>query len=435
MSEVESIISSDAESDFIDVPENDADIENILVSNSEKPLPSPFLMNEPPSSTSKQFSPVDSIDWTTTKIEVSIDPNSLCTAEDDIFADIFQSNSEDHHIQKVRECDQEVIDDIELKNSCKKTKGVEKIENSKMINILNDLNDEITNVASISLDQLLEKSSIQNNESKIETTTINKNAAEHTIQKMSETQTTPTKKIPQPFFVKKTPPSSKKKRSPASAGTSKHEQNNDSSTKIIKSLSQSFELLPNKSINDEIPDEKETLRRAADVLREEKSENELKDIAIQLNQERRDLTSEINKKDRMGVSITEQMSMECMELLRLFGVPYIVAKMEAEAQCAYLNEINLTDGTITDDSVYFQHFESFIVFIYNMTWVSGDIWLFGGKTVYKNFFDQNKLVMEFKSCNIEKLFHLDRQKLIQLSFLVGSDYTQGLHESIRLFNY
>lgn len=96
-----------------------------------------------------------------------------------------------------------------------------------------------------------------------------------------------------------------------------------------------------------------------------KSKEELEGIAEELDQERRDLVAERNKKDRLGVTITEQMSMECMELLRLFGVPYIVAPMEAEAQCAYLNEINLTEGTITDDS---------------------DIWLFGGKTVNKNFF-------------------------------------------------
>lgn len=70
-------------------------------------------------------------------------------------------------------------------------------------------------------------------------------------------------------------------------------------------------------------------------------------------------------------------------LLKLFGVPYIVAPMEAEAQCAYLNEIKLTDGTITDDS---------------------DIWLFGGQTVYKNFFSQKKNVLEFRSENIQHNF-------------------------------
>lgn len=71
------------------------------------------------------------------------------------------------------------------------------------------------------------------------------------------------------------------------------------------------------------------------------------------------------------------------ELLELFGVPYVIAPMEAEAQCAFLDEINLTDGTITDDS---------------------DIWLFGGKTVYKNFFNQSKHVMEFQSDNIQHSF-------------------------------
>ena len=65
--------------------------------------------------------------------------------------------------------------------------------------------------------------------------------------------------------------------------------------------------------------------------------------------------------------------MECLtlqELLRLFGIPYIEAPMEAEAQCAILDLTDQTSGTITDDS---------------------DIWLFGARHVYKNFFNKNKL--------------------------------------------
>lgn len=59
------------------------------------------------------------------------------------------------------------------------------------------------------------------------------------------------------------------------------------------------------------------------------------------------------------------------ELLRLFGIPYIEAPMEAEAQCAVLDLTDQTSGTITDDS---------------------DIWLFGARHVYKNFFNKNKFV-------------------------------------------
>lgn len=57
--------------------------------------------------------------------------------------------------------------------------------------------------------------------------------------------------------------------------------------------------------------------------------------------------------------------------------------MEAEAQCAFLDLESLTDGTITDDS---------------------DIWLFGAKNVYKNFFNQKKHVMCFKASDIKQYF-------------------------------
>jgi len=55
----------------------------------------------------------------------------------------------------------------------------------------------------------------------------------------------------------------------------------------------------------------------------------------------------------------------------MFGLPYIIAPMEAEAQCAYMEMSNLVDGVVTDDS---------------------DVFLFGARNVYKNIFDDRKYV-------------------------------------------
>ncbi|CAL7949447.1 unnamed protein product [Xylocopa violacea] len=135
------------------------------------------------------------------------------------------------------------------------------------------------------------------------------------------------------------------------------------------------------------------------------NEDELLYLKTQLEDRQTELMANIGKLERQGIDISDQIRIEAQELLRLFGIPYIVAPMEAEAQCAYLEQIHLTDGTITDDS---------------------DIWLFGGQCVYKNFFDNNKKVLEFRSCDIHHHFKLTRNELIRLALLVGSDYTTGL---------
>lgn len=111
--------------------------------------------------------------------------------------------------------------------------------------------------------------------------------------------------------------------------------------------------------------------------------DDLNEMMTEVQNNENDLLQEKGRLDRIGRNISEQMTNEAQELLQIFGIPYIVAPTEAEAQCAFLESIKLTDGTITDDS---------------------DIWLFGGRTVYKNFFNQKKHVMQFLSERIEKAF-------------------------------
>ncbi|KAF8907309.1 hypothetical protein CPB84DRAFT_1768873 [Gymnopilus junonius] len=108
---------------------------------------------------------------------------------------------------------------------------------------------------------------------------------------------------------------------------------------------------------------------------------------------------------RDSEDITQQMVTQIMTMLRLFGIPYITAPMEAEAQCAELVSLGLVDGVITDDS---------------------DVFLFGAQRVYKNMFNQSKTVECFLLSDLSRELGLDRDTLIQLAYLLGSDYTEGL---------
>ncbi|KAE8353992.1 hypothetical protein BDV28DRAFT_132020 [Aspergillus coremiiformis] len=123
-------------------------------------------------------------------------------------------------------------------------------------------------------------------------------------------------------------------------------------------------------------------------------EQELKQLRIQQKKDRRDADE-----------VSQIMISECQQLLTLFGLPYITAPMEAEAQCAELVALSLVDGIITDDS---------------------DIFLFGGTRVYKNMFNQGKFVECYLTSDLEKEYALHRRKLISFAHLLGSDYTEGI---------
>ena len=129
-------------------------------------------------------------------------------------------------------------------------------------------------------------------------------------------------------------------------------------------------------------------------LDEESFEKEMRSLRNQQKKDRRD-ADEVN----------QLMVIECQQLLRLFGLPYITAPMEAEAQCAELVRLGLVDGIVTDDS---------------------DIFLFGGTRVYKNMFNQGKFVECYLLSDLERDFNLDRQKFINLAHLLGSDYADGI---------
>ncbi|XP_027741436.1 DNA repair protein complementing XP-G cells [Empidonax traillii] len=132
---------------------------------------------------------------------------------------------------------------------------------------------------------------------------------------------------------------------------------------------------------------------------------ELEELERDLSTEQNMLQSQKQQQERVAASVTGQMFLESQELLRLFGIPYIEAPMEAEAQCAILDLTDQTSGTITDDS---------------------DVWLFGARHVYKNFFSQNKYVEYYQYIDLQNELGLDRSKLINLAYLLGSDYTEGI---------
>ncbi|KAF3444686.1 hypothetical protein FNV43_RR14379 [Rhamnella rubrinervis] len=119
-----------------------------------------------------------------------------------------------------------------------------------------------------------------------------------------------------------------------------------------------------------------------------------------LSQERMNLGDEQRRLERNAECVSSEMFIECQELLQMFGLPYIIAPMEAEAQCAYMELANLVDGVVTDDS---------------------DVFLFGAQSVYKNIFDDRKYVETY----FMKL-GLTRDQLVRMALLLGSDYTEGV---------
>lgn len=104
-------------------------------------------------------------------------------------------------------------------------------------------------------------------------------------------------------------------------------------------------------------------------------------------------------------TVSDEMYAETRDLLKLLGIPYLQAPMEAEAQCAFLNKEKVVDGVITEDS---------------------DCFLFGAISVYRKLFAQGKFAEVYEAEDISQKLGLRREELIRLAYLLGSDYTVGV---------
>lgn len=112
---------------------------------------------------------------------------------------------------------------------------------------------------------------------------------------------------------------------------------------------------------------------------------------------------------------------ECAEMLDYMGVPWVTAAGEAEAMCAYLDSQGLVDGCITND---------------------GDAFLYGARTVYRNFNMNSKdpQVDCYQTSEVQRELHLSRENLVGLAIFLGCDYIPkgipgvGKEQALRLLH-
>lgn len=135
------------------------------------------------------------------------------------------------------------------------------------------------------------------------------------------------------------------------------------------------------------------------------TEQSWKPLQLLPEEELKELENQERKQQRQATSMSDQLVTECQELLRMFGLPFVVSPGEAEAQCAWLEEQGLTQGTVTDDS---------------------DAWLFGARTVYRHLFASDRRPSVYRLQDLATQLGLNRQKLVAFALLCGSDYTAGV---------
>lgn len=131
----------------------------------------------------------------------------------------------------------------------------------------------------------------------------------------------------------------------------------------------------------------------------------LQDPSASLDEQMDMFDAETRRRERDMDTITDEMKAEIIQLIELFGIPYVESPAEAEAQCAKLEELGLVDGIVTEDS---------------------DVFVFGGNTVYKNIFDDKKYVEAYLASDAKRDLALNRNQFVALAMLLGGDYSEGV---------
>ncbi len=146
--------------------------------------------------------------------------------------------------------------------------------------------------------------------------------------------------------------------------------------------------------------------RQEPTIQEIPTQAEIQAMLIEERAKEASLRKAKNAASRDAETLTEEMKSEVIALIQAFDLPYVIAPFEAEAQCAVLESLGLVDGVVTEDS---------------------DAFLFGAQVVYRNIFNDRKFVEAYMANDIKQEVGLSRKELITLAFLLGSDYTEGVH--------
>jgi flap endonuclease-1 len=124
------------------------------------------------------------------------------------------------------------------------------------------------------------------------------------------------------------------------------------------------------------------------------------------------LSQELSQEDQIkyfkrSVSISKKQIEECIELLQLMGIPYIIAPEEADSQCAELVKCGIADGVLTEDM---------------------DIMTFGADKIYRNLTSYKKENMFILKNEVLEALKVNYGEFVELCILFGCDYCDKIQD-------